>query len=125
MIKYTNEQLSEILNLYKNGEKVSVIAKKFGTSDAYISNLANKHGLRRRSLAKTSKIKICRNCRKRIDVPGAKFCPYCSNDIQTEREKLIEKTQALRRLIDFLPPGVQEEFDITTRELIKELSNDA
>ena len=49
MNKYSRENVDEILELYKSGEKVTVIAAKFNTSSGYISYIANKHGLTRQT----------------------------------------------------------------------------
>ena len=49
MNKFSREIVDEILELYKSGEKVTVIAAKFNTSSGYISHIANKHGLTRQT----------------------------------------------------------------------------
>ena len=122
MNKYSRENVDEILELYKSGEKVTVIAAKFNTSSSYISHIANKHGLTRQTRKASGGAKACPRCRKKIEVKGARFCPFCASDIRSTKEIAIEKLYAIRKTVMLLPENCRAEFEEATNMAIKELS---
>ena len=122
MNKFSREIVDEILELYKSGEKVTVIAAKFNTSSGYISYIANKHGLTRQTRKASGEAKACPKCRKKIEVKGARFCPFCASDIRSSREIAIDKLMQLRKIVSLIPANCQAEFEDALNTAVKELS---
>ena len=122
MNKFSREIVDEILSLYKSGEKVTVIAAKFNTSSSYISHIANKHGLTRQTHKASGGAKACPKCRKKIEVKGARFCPFCASDIRSSREIAIDKLMQLRKIVSLIPANCQAEFEDALNTAVKELS---
>lgn len=122
MNKFSREIVDEILSLYKSGEKVTVIAAKFNTSSGYISYIANKHGLTRQTRKASGGAKACPKCRKKIEVKGARFCPFCASDIRSSREIAIDKLMQLRKIVSLVPANCQAEFEDALNTAVKELS---
>lgn len=52
---FTQEQINEILRMYKEGTGLTEIATLFGTTNSHISYIANSNGLRRQTAHKFSK----------------------------------------------------------------------
>jgi rRNA maturation endonuclease Nob1 len=91
--------------------KVSDIAKQYGVCNTTVANIAVElgatHRMPKRPKASTSK---CNNCRRRVDVKGAKFCPYCGNDLRGPAELLIERINSARGALSLLPESARDEF---------------
>lgn len=119
---FSDEQINEILELYKSGEKTSVIALKFGTSSSYISHIANTNGLRRLREYKTTNGKMCPKCHKKIETKGARFCPFCGTDIRSSKDIAVEKLINLRKLVLLVPGSCQAEFEEAITLALKELT---
>ena len=111
--KYTPEQIKEICEAYSNGEKLEILAEKYGTTRTYIGQIALKHGCKPRNKRKSTLggAKACPKCRKTIDIKGARFCPFCASDIRSSREIAIEKLVGLRKMVMFIPDNCRAEFD--------------
>ena len=122
---FTQEQINEILRMYKEGTSLTEIATLFGTTNSHISYIANSNGLRRQTAHKFSKQggeKNCPKCHKKIDIKGARFCPFCGTDIRSTKEIAIEKLVSIRKMVMLLPENCRAEFEEATNMAIKELS---
>ena len=122
---FTQEQINEILRMYKEGTSLTEIATLFDTTNSYISYIANSNGLRRQAAHKFSKtggVKKCPKCHKKIDIKGARFCPFCATGIRSTKEIAIEKLYAIRKTVMLLPENCRAEFEEATNMAIKELS---
>ena len=123
---FTQEQINEILRMYKEGTSLTEIATLFGTTNSHISYIANSNGLRRQTahnFAKTKSTKRCPKCHKDIDIKGARFCPFCATDIRSSRDIAVEKLYAIRKMVILLPENCRNEFEEATNMAIKELQN--
>ncbi len=67
-------------------------------------------------------IKVCKKCHKKIDLVGARFCPFCGEDIRDEKELLIEKAQGIFPLLVHLPSNEAETTRQTISDIIKFIS---
>lgn len=123
--KFTQEQINEILKMYEDGSKIAEIADCYGTTHSHISYIANSNGMRRQTahkFTKTGGVKHCPKCHKKIDIKGARFCPFCATDIRSTKEIAIEKLYAIRKMVMLLPENCRTEFEEATNMAIKELS---
>ena len=123
---FTQEQINEILRMYKEGTSLTEIATLFGTTNSHISYIANSNGLRRQTAHKFSKaggMKNCPKCHKEIGIKGARFCPFCATDIRSTKEIAIEKLVSIRKMVMLLPENCRAEFEEATNMAIKELQN--
>ncbi len=57
--------------------------------------------------------KKCAKCGKSIEIKGAKFCPFCANDLRTEKELLVEDLENLTKLFNSIPE-TQRDFFVNT-----------
>lgn len=124
---FTQEQINEILRMYKEGTSLTEIATLFGTTNSHVSYIANSNGLRRRTVHKFSKTggaKKCPKCHKEISIKGARFCPFCATDIRSSRDIAVEKLYAIRKMVMLLPENCRNEFEEATNMAIKELEKD-
>ena len=119
---FTQEQINEILRMYKEGTSLTEIATLFGTTGSNISYIANSNGLRRQKTHSFVKTKRCPKCHKEIDIKGARFCPFCASDIRSSAEIAVEKLYAIRKMVMLLPENCRAEFEEATNMAIKELS---
>lgn len=111
----TAEEKALILADYQNREiKVHDIPKKYGISLQKMQKTVLEMGaeLRVPKKSKTSKMKfkICSNCKKIIEIKGAKFCPFCASDLRSEKELLVEKVENLKELYSYLPETERDNF---------------
>lgn len=120
----TDEQKRLAMEDYNNPEiKAITVRKKWGLSSRDMTALIvemggefrnpNKAGTR----GKAAKAKTCPKCRRKVDLKGAKFCPYCGADIRDEKELTLEKVTKLFSFLGFLPINSRDE----AQELIKEI----
>ena len=122
---FTQEQINEILRMYKEGTSLTEIATLFGTTNSHISYIANSNGLRRQpthNFSKTKSAKRCPKCHKEIDIKGARFCPFCASDIRSSAEIAVEKLMQLRKIVSLVPANCQAEFEDALNTAVKELS---
>ena len=100
----TEEQISRILEMQREGHPYKVIAAELQITDKTVSTVCLRNGIRRRrtSEEEAHRTLTCPKCKRDGFPADYIFCPYCAADIRTERDKLIdllERTQAL-----FTPP---------------------
>lgn len=57
--------------------------------------------------------KKCAKCGKSIEIKGEKFCPFCANDLRTEKDFLVEDLENLTKLF-YSIPETQRDFFINT-----------
>lgn len=127
MAKVTKQEIKEICELYDIGEKVEVIARRYNISPTRVSSIAQNNGCVPRKPRKNSVSSVarkCPNCRKIVDVKGAKFCPFCASDIRSSRDIAVEKLYAIRKMVMLLPENCRNEFEEATNMAIKELEKD-
>lgn len=114
---YTKELEAEVVEEYRNGASYADICVKHNLINANVDYLLRKaKEPRRRSFKKGVKEnsqnlnKKCPKCRKKIDVFGARFCPFCGSDIRTEGEMLAERLKKLCEYALDMPEQIRDEF---------------
>ena len=124
----TEETKREILKDYENKEiTVTQISKKYGIIRSKVAKIAVEMGAQPRCEKKygkryVAKSKVCPNCRKTVDVKGARFCCYCGADIRSDVEILVERNKKLLEVITNFPVGNRDELRDVLLENIRVLS---
>ena len=118
-----------ILEDYNNPNiKARDVQKKYGISQQVMQRIVLELGgvLRRPKSACSSKNrnKVCPNCHKKIEIKGARFCPFCATDIRNKNEILCEKIDNMLALYTFLPEGTRDNFISTLNEVKNILSRE-
>lgn len=116
------ERKQAIYEAYINGDKIKDIAKRFGVTNSYISQVAKKMGApARQGMPPRGGKKTCPKCHRKIEVKDAKFCCFCGADIRSAKDILIERVRKASELISFLPAHAQDELRDVICDVIAEL----
>lgn len=102
------------------------IAEKYSVSRQSASNIALRAGIQSRHSKRNKpehKEHVCPKCKKKIDIKGAKFCPFCGSDIRTENEILAERLTRLSHLAPLLPESKRDELVQTVNEAANKIRN--
>ena len=104
------------------------ICEKYGISRSTLTNYVKAFGFepRQRRLVystKPDKSKIqtvlCTRCRKSVSVPGARFCPFCGEDIRSESMKVQDRLSSLVEFTSLMPENARDTFVKTIRDAIR------
>lgn len=117
---YSKEQIQKCIDLYKSGMLVEKISKETGIEKSSISNIVKREGLQLRRKRK-SMLLVCPNCKSKVEIKGAKFCPFCGNDVRNENEVLIDELRHCLYLIQNLPCGDEDTARKTIFKVIDKL----
>lgn len=111
-IIFTDEQIKDILGLYQDKSvKLADICNKHHVSLGTLMNIVDENNIpRRQKLSKRIKTKKCGHCGAKVDLKGAKFCPFCGHNIMTESEQLIEELRDKISLLELLPSTERDDF---------------
>jgi len=122
---FTAEEKALIMQDYNNREiKAADVRKKWGLDPRQMTALIEEMGgefrvpnnHKPRKPVK-SNVKVCPHCHRKIDIAGAKFCPFCATDIRSEKDVLREKVQRLYSMTSNLPLSTKD----TAQEIIGEM----
>jgi hypothetical protein len=106
-MKLTNEEKREIAELYRDkSNKVETIARKFNIARGTVTSIAVSMGCERRQIKgkwKKGQKKTCTKCRRRIDLKGVKYCPFCGEDLRSEKDLLISRVERLLTSVMTIP----------------------
>lgn len=117
---YSKEQIQKCIDLYKSGMLVEKISKETGIEKSSISYIAKREGLQLRR-KRNSTLLVCHNCKSKVEIKGAKFCPFCGNDVRNENEVLIDELRHCLCLIQNLPCGDEDTARKTIFKVIDKL----
>ena len=104
------------------------ICEKYGISSSTLSNYVKAFGFepRQRHLMYPHKPEknhtqtvLCTRCKKSVSVPGARFCPYCGEDIRSESMKVQDRLSSLVELTSLIPENARDTFVKTIRDAIR------
>ena len=112
---YTEERKKQIAEAYAAGLRTRDIAEKFSTDGSHIAKFAQEYGVPLRKSKRQTSVKTCPNCRCKIDLKGARFCPYCATDIRDEKQILQEKMDKLFTMLVALPQSMRDEAQETIK----------
>lgn len=117
---FTPEQIQAILADYRDRSiTTNEICKKYDFGAGILTDIVKQHNepLRNPTASKpkprnpqTTQNKACPKCHKKINLKGARFCPYCGSDIRNENEILAERLSELTDLFYYVPETRRDEF---------------
>lgn len=123
---FTDEEKQQIMADYNNPQvKSADIRTKYRLSSKQMSDIVIEAGGAFRCpnahhpyRSKSEGAKTCPKCRKRVDIKGAKFCPFCAADIRDEKDLALENARNLYGVIQFLPEGVRDKAEANIADVI-------
>lgn len=105
--------------------KVTDIMEAYSLSSYTLKRILAEQGVELRQPQKGvryNKTKKCPKCRRKVELKGAKFCPYCGADIRSEKELLFEKVNKLFGMLMLLPASSRDEAQAIIREVSQYIS---
>lgn len=127
----SKEKEREIIEAYRDRSlSVKEICDMCGIPSSTLSNVLSRNNEPRRcpnhatNKSKNPNTKTCPNCRRKIDVKGARFCPFCAADVRSPKELLVERLTRLVGNAGIIPTSIQEDFIRTINDAINMLGGD-
>ena len=108
------------------------ICEKYGISCSTLSNYVKAFGFepRQRHLMYPNKPEknhtqtvLCTRCKKSVSVPGARFCPFCGEDIRSESMKVQDSLSSILSITNLIPESYRDTFVKTIRDAIRLLGD--
>lgn len=136
-VALNEQQRKEILELYNDSSVgVKAIAEAYSIDPSTVCRIVKqegasmrnpKIGAAREKKAKrtTPTVKTCGTCKKKVELPGAKFCPYCGTDIRSPKEMLIQRIIAFAPKVRYLPENCRDELQNLLIDVKNELAKEA
>ena len=132
-MKVNEETIRLIQSDYEHSDLTrKEICDKYGISFSTLTNYVNAFGFepRQRRLVYPNKQEknhtqtvLCTRCKKSVSVPGARFCPFCGEDIRSESMKVQERLSSLVELTSLMPENARDAFVKTIRDAIRLLGD--
>lgn len=132
-MKVNEETIRLIQSDYEHSDLTrKEICEKYGISSSTLTNYVKEFGfeLRQRHLMYPHKPEknhtqtvLCKRCKKSVSVPGARFCPYCGEDIRSESMKVQDRLSSLVELTSLIPENARDTFVKTIRDAIRLLGD--
>ena len=136
-VTLTPQQRKEILELYKDSSVgVKEIGETYSINSSTVCRIAKEEGAVRRNSKigesrvgkprrTTPTVKTCGTCKKKVELVGAKFCPYCGTDIRSPKEMLIQRLIAFAPKVRYLPENCRDELQNLLIDVKNELAKEA
>lgn len=121
---YTKELEEKVIAEYITGDPVKDICDRYNIDLKQVDYIVRKHNISRRHPRKTNMLKSCPKCRKKVDVKGARYCPFCGSDIRTEGEQLAERLKKLCEYSLDIAEQIRDEFISTLKEAMRMVQNE-
>ena len=104
------------------------ICEKYGISNSTLTNYARAFGFepRQNRIDYVPYVKleaVCDRCKRTVSVPGARFCPYCGEDVRTESMKVQDSLSSLLSITNLIPESYRDTFVKTIRDAIRLLGD--
>ena len=104
------------------------ICEKYGISGSTLSNYVKAFGFEPRqnriAYAPYGKREaLCDRCKRTVSVPGARFCPFCGEDIRSESMKVQDSLSSLLSITNLIPESYHDAFVKTIRDAIRLLGD--
>ena len=125
-MKVNEETLRLIQSDYEHSDITrEEICEKYGISLSTLSNYVKAFGFEPRQihLMYPHKTVLCTRCKKSVSVPGARFCPFCGEDIRSESMKVQDRLSSLVELTSLIPENARDTFVKTIRDAIRLLGD--
>lgn len=104
--KYGDSKVKEALEMYKDESyKVKDIEAATGVPCSTISKWAKDAGIPLRSpkqITSYTRSRKCPSCGKVIRIQDAKYCPYCAEELMTDKERAIKCINEVKTYIEYL-----------------------
>lgn len=127
-IDFAPEKIQAILEAYRDrSKKTDDICKEFNLSTGMLARILHAENEPMRCPNKSkphntkTKTKKCPKCYKKIEVKGARFCPYCGADVRNENEVLAERVGRMLSYHSFMPSNIRDEYIEVLNQVIKNL----
>lgn len=136
-VTLTSQQRKEILELYNDSSVgVKAIAEAYSIDPSTVCRIAKQEGAslrnskigesrERKPKRTTPTVKTCGTCKKKVELPGAKFCPYCGTDIRSPKEMLIQHIVAFASKVRHLPENCRDGLQNLLIDVKNELAKEA
>lgn len=128
-MKVNKDIVSQIQTDYEHSKMTrEEICEKYGISKSTLSNYVRAFGFepRRNRIAYVPYVKreaVCDRCKRTVSVPGARFCPYCGEDIRTESMKVQDSLSSLLSITNTIPESYRDTYVKTIRDAIRLLGD--
>lgn len=132
-MKVNEETLRLIQSDYEHSDITrEEICEKYGISSSTLSNYVKAFGFkpRQRRLVYPNKQEknhtqtvLCTRCRRTVSVPGARFCPYCGEDVRTESMKVQDRLSSILSITNLIPESYRDTYVKTIRDAIRLLGD--
>lgn len=103
---------------YENGMTYAQLSEKYGIGKSTVGFIIKEFGAEKN---KKHEGKTCPRCRKKVDLKGAKYCPWCGNDIRREGEILADKLEKILEYYNSFPVTAEDEIQRTIIEAANKL----
>lgn len=104
--KYEDSKVKEALEMYKDKSyKVRDIEIATGIPCSTISKWAKEAGIPLRApkqITSYTRSRKCPSCGKVIRIQDAKYCPYCAEELMTDKERAIKYINEVKNHITYL-----------------------
>lgn len=115
----TDETKREIAALYADkSNKAHDICAVYHISPTSLAKIVLEQGGELRRPKTARKVVKRPRCKQKIEVKGARFCPFCGADVRSDKDKLIERLKELHGLIPLLPAGERDKMRDTVNATI-------
>lgn len=116
----TREKELQIIDSYNRLKNIRGVVNECHTSSKTVARVLDENNIKRRKRKPEHSAKTCKTCKKKIDIVGAKFCPYCGCDLRDPIILKFDELLAASRAVNkFSPPGEVDKLIMTINELRK------
>ena len=128
-MKVNRDIVSQIHTDYEHSNMTrNEICEKYGISKSTLSNYVRAFGFapRQNRIAYVPYVKresVCDRCKRTVSVPGARFCPFCGEDIRTESMKVQDSLSSILSITNLIPESYRDTFVKTIRDAIRLLGD--
>lgn len=107
----TKETKEAIAKQYLAGRYNEDIMTTFDISKQDLYNILEELHIPRKVIKKSyKKCPVCKQCKNKVVIRSAKFCPYCGSPMVT-KEKVLEILADLKSLVNYIPTGIDKKYD--------------
>ena len=118
--RISREKELQIIDSYNRFKNIKKVQNECHVSAETVVRVLDENNIERLKRKRNHSAKICKTCRKKIDIVDAKFCPYCGCDLRDPILLKIDELSAVGRAFNkFGPPEEADKFNTAINELRK------